>query len=375
MKVEFLKLYQFRNYAQGEFVFHPNVNFIWGKNGQGKTNIIEAIYLLLNGKSFRFSTFENLIRHGDYLESATIQLGVSSQAGHDHLQMTLLKGRAPQVTMNSKKTTTGAIAANYGAVLFCPDSLSIIKQGPDERRQFVDRLVVALHRNGAQLIRENEKCQKSKSKLLKSYLNGELSEAELMLILESLEPSLLIAGTKLAMARIRVMKSLLKKANDYAKMNLKNTNVDISVDYVISSQSAIDWTENQVYDVLKGRIAELRGTELRVGQSLVGPQKHELLFNFNTRDARQTCSQGQQRAIIIAFKLAQVMQQKELKGRYPVLLLDDVFSEFDEVNRKSLLQFLCEVPAQKFITTTDIGDVDLKATASGDLKDFYIESK
>lgn len=374
MKIEFLKLQQFRNYAEKEFNFDENVNLILGRNGRGKSNIIEAIQILLTGKSFRYASPENLIRHDDYSEYATIQLKVTSRQSADLIKCNISQNQQFKFSLNEKAITGSNLVAKFGSVLFCPESLSVIKQGPEERRAFIDQMVAAYYPNGSQLLRENEKCQKTKARVLKDYGKRLLNLNETMAILESLEPSLLLVGTQLSLARIFIMKSLLKSANHYAKINLKNTNVDISVEYVISSQSAIDWSENQVYDALKDRIKELRESELRLGKSLVGPHRHEIRFCFNGKDARQFCSQGQQRAVILAFKLAQVMYHKELRNKYPVLLLDDVFSEFDQENRSSLLNFLRTIPAQKFISATEIDQLEQEAFKAGSIKEFRIES-
>lgn len=354
MRIESLKLAQFRNYSELELSFNPNVNIFWGRNGQGKSNIIEAIYLLLTGKSFRPATSQNLINRECDQKKANLQATVKTSAGLNEISCKINLDQKIKNSINDKPARTKDLLNHFSAVLFCPESLSIIKSGPDQRRQMVDEIITSVLFDGVKRVQDYQKCIKSKSKILKDYSMGKIEQPVLMSVLESLEPSFLLSASKLIMARIHVLKMLLVEANKYIRANLNDNSVDISVDYLISSQSAIDWSQNQVYDALKDRIGKLRVAELKFGRCLVGPQRHDIRFNFNGNDARLTCSQGQQRAVILGFKLAQINHYYDVKGKYPILLLDDVFSEFDFENRGSLLSFLKKIPAQKFITTTEL---------------------
>ena len=129
--------------------------------------------------------------------------------------------------------------------------------------------------------------------------------------------------------------------------------VGLTIDYIISQQSAIDWSPNQVYDSIKNRLGELRDAELRVGQSLVGPHKHDVRFLLYGQDSRFCCSQGQQRALVLALKVALVLKYYEVHKDYPVLLLDDVFSELDSKKSEGLWGILRDLPAQIFLATTE----------------------
>ena len=136
------------------------------------------------------------------------------------------------------------------------------------------------------------------------------------------------------------------------KKILKNQTVDIAVDYVISGKSAIDWDQNQVYDAQTLRLKQLASAEMATGQSLVGPHKHDVRFLFDGEDSRSFCSQGQQRSLVLAMKIAQVELHKQVHGLYPILLLDDVLSELDPIRQTSLLALLQDLEAQIFLTNT-----------------------
>ena len=125
------------------------------------------------------------------------------------------------------------------------------------------------------------------------------------------------------------------------------------MDYLISSQSAIDWDLKRVYNAIVLRFEELRNKEVAVGQSLVGPHKHDIQFLFEGENAREFCSQGQQRTQVLALKTAHVALLMKKRGSPPLLLLDDVFSELDEERRNSLFEILGEIEAQIFLTNVN----------------------
>jgi DNA replication and repair protein RecF len=125
------------------------------------------------------------------------------------------------------------------------------------------------------------------------------------------------------------------------------------VEYVISSEKALLYSPDQVHDLMKKRLIQLHDAELSSGASLVGPQKHDLTFLYDGNDSRFYSSQGQQRALILSFKMAQIVYHRRTHDSYPLLMLDDVLSELDAEKRESLIKFLSEINTQIFITTTD----------------------
>ena len=130
--------------------------------------------------------------------------------------------------------------------------------------------------------------------------------------------------------------------------------MDISVEYVISGQNARHWSRSDLLSAMHNRAVELRDRELATGLSLVGPQRHDIRVLFAGKDSRFFCSQGQQRALILSFKMAQILYHYRAYQVYPFLLLDDVLSELDPARRSNLVKFLRDVPAQIFLTTTDL---------------------
>ena len=132
------------------------------------------------------------------------------------------------------------------------------------------------------------------------------------------------------------------------------TDLHISIDYQVSGKNIMNLEDSTIYSQMKNRVSELREMELASGVSLVGPHRHDIRFLFNNHDSRFFCSQGQQRALILSFKMAQIVYHRQVHGTYPVMMLDDVLSEFDADKRNSLIAFLSELNTQIFITTTDL---------------------
>lgn len=350
MIFEKVRLHQFRNFSDVVIQFSPRVNVLLGENGQGKTNILEALYLLSQGDSFRYSDNETLIMHE--ASEAHLQALITQNDLRYKLQLGLNKSKKI-LNMNDKRITSADARKLFASVVFSPESLSSIKEGADHRRELIDDLLVTFDRKNADLIADYRKALKSRNRLLKNHLEGLNSKEETLLVLESLNPSFLRLATDLTYARIAALRGLSKEFNNAMRYISKLDDVDISVEYLISDVNGLTMSAEDVNDALKKRLAELADAELASGSSLVGPHKHDIVFLYGQKDSRFYCSQGQQRAIILSFKMAQIVYHRRAHGTYPVLMLDDVLSELDKSKRDALITFLHEINTQIFVTTTD----------------------
>lgn len=330
--------------------FSPGVNIFIGDNGQGKTNLLEALYLLSTGDTFRFADNENLISFG-MNESRITAKAISNDLDFE-IQMQILKSRKA-ILVNGKRVTSAELSKRFPAVIFSPESLAAIKEGADERRQLVDDLVISLNPRNADLILDFKKALKTRNKVLKNYGEGKAPFDETERILESLNPTFLRLATQLSFERIIALRAILSDVNEAMKYISKRSNVDISVEYVISGDNSLEFSLENVQNSLKKRMFELHDAELSSGHSLVGPQKHDIVFLYGENDSRFYCSQGQQRALILSFKMAQIVYHRRVHGSYPSLMLDDVLSELDSEKRDELIRFLGNIKTQIFITTTD----------------------
>lgn len=350
MIFERLRLVNFRNYRDVVLSFSPRVNVFLGENGQGKTNLLEAMYMISQGDSFRYSDNSTLINSNN--QEALIQALISQNDLHYKLKMGLSKSRKV-LTLNEKRVNSADVRKIFASVVFSPESLSSIKEGADHRRELVDELLITFDRKNVNLIADYRKALKTRNKILKNFLEGLQDKTVTENLLESLNPQFVRLGADLTYARITALAGLSKDFNNAMQYISGNSAVDISVEYVISDQNAVNFSREEVQFALEKRIKELHDAELSSGTSLVGPHKHDIVFLYGGKDSRFFCSQGQQRAIILSFKMAQIVYHRKAHGTYPVLMLDDVLSELDKAKREALITFLHEINTQIFVTTTD----------------------
>lgn len=350
MIIKSIWLSHFRNFEQSQIDFSPNLNIFLGENGQGKTNILEAIYLLIEGQSFRYSTTDTLIQINQ--PAAVIKCHIQNENLDYDLRLELAHLKK-ELTVNSKKVSQHKLSLPP-AILFSPESLSIIKESSEGRRELIDQLVVQLVRNGRQLIQAFKKTLKTRNRLLKD-ISKEKMERQLGIdTLASLNPLFLKQAAELTVLRLNALSEIRNNVEVSLSGIFKGVSVNFDYKYMISG---IDHKKSdllEVIAVLRNRMQELESAEIQSGVSLVGPQKHDVIFLFNGNDSRFYSSQGQQRSIILAFKMAQIVYHQRVHGYYPVLLLDDVLSELDLSKQESLISTLNQTQTQTFVSTTDV---------------------
>jgi len=355
MKFNSLTVKNFRNYTDLSLKIPPGVVVFYGPNGQGKTNLMEAFHFLLRGESFRPVNADSLLKHtgNEVSKTALLQGQLTRGELTFDVKMTFAHGKK-SVTLNNNRATTANLARQFPVVLFSPESLAAIKEGPDERRQLLDDVVVTHSTASVKILKDFQKVLKTRNRVLKDFKRGVASEIQTKRLLDSLEPSFLPLATELTVARLNALKALRDDFHQAVKFVLGVPSVDISVEYLISSQNAYEWTRSDILSAMHKRTLILGENELATGQSLVGPQRHDIRVLFAGKDSRFFCSQGQQRALILSFKMAQILYHHRAYQVYPFLLLDDVLSELDPIRRSNLVKFLKDIPAQIFLTTTDL---------------------
>ena len=359
MYVEKTELENFRNYKSLVLNLNPKVNLVLGKNGEGKTNLLEAIHFGFTGIPLRFATIKDLVHnenpagcHDRLAPYSRVNLEINRNESKDTISTRIVEQKR-RIFLNDKPATAKSLNPFQGTIVFTPESLSAVKEGASQRRQVLDELWMTVSPVASEILNEYQKNLASRNKVLKNGSEGRLSPGEQKDLLESLNASFLPLATEVSWGRIQAATRALTTANEAYATLLKGDSVDLRVDYVISAQSAIDWSKNQVYDRLASRLKELQGAEIQVGASLIGPHKHDVRFLVNGKDARVFCSQGQQRAVVLAFKVAQARLHKDCRGQEPILLLDDVFSELYSSRREQLLMILCERRGQMILTAID----------------------
>ncbi len=347
-----LILQGFRNYQRQELQFHPKLNIVYGINGQGKTNIIESILYLSLTRSFRTGRDQDMVKHGESL------FHIKGCFHHDDLfhevRVSYQCGKGVKLSVNNHDVKRYEHIQQFPAIIFSPDDLSLVKEGPAARRRFINLIASRLNRLYFNELKEYQRVLMQRNYLLKKYHgNRKMND-----LLDPWDEALVRFGANIFMVR----KELIRSIQDYANIFFRNMTSDdenLTLIYKCSpSHSAALTTVEDVANALGVALQKKREAELAKGSSLVGPHLDEIKIIINNNDARSFASQGQIRTAVLALKMAEAELFRERNSFFPIILLDDVFSEFDLDRKKQLMLFLKENRAQCFITTAvDIMDL------------------
>ncbi len=366
MNIKSLKLRNFRNYKQLDLEFAPHINILVGNNAQGKTNILEAIYLLAAAKSFRASKESEMIKHNEI--SSLISGKIQRDAVHK-LEITISNIAVKSIKCNTKETQQKEFVGNFNVVLFSPEDLSLIKGSPGQRRRFMDLEISQVNAGYRSLLADYQKILVHRNSLLKDIAHKNKYEK----MLEVWDEQLIEVGTRLMVQRAEMIYKL-GLLSRLIHRKLSNNQEELILRY---SPFYAENNEQLEYDyqTIKSRfsyaLAKEKPFELLRGYSLVGPQRDDFIFLINQLDAKRYASQGQQRTAVLSCRLAELEYMKSETGRYPVILLDDVMSELDELRKKYLLKLL-DKKVQTIITTTDISDFEPELLQNASV--FFVES-
>jgi DNA replication and repair protein RecF len=347
-----LNLYNFRNIKEQKLDFDSHIVAFRGLNGQGKTNIVESIYALSKGKSFRTSDLNHLVKNDSGSEGTRIFGEIFSDDTDKALELKIIDQQKTH-TMNEKKLNALKIFKNFPVILFSPESLSAIKDGPEVRRNLIDETLILENESNISVIQNFRKILKTKNHVLRQFKQGRLTLSQAKDLLMGINPVFYNHATELTELRMALLKNI-HNLNQQSLIEITGKNVDIAVNYVtkFESEKAAQYDPNTLRKDLDEKVA----IEMSSGTSLYGPHKHDVVFEYSGIDSRFYCSQGQQRALILAFKFSQILYHHTIYGYYPILILDDVLSEFDREKRSFLIQFLNKNEAQTFLTTTEIDE-------------------
>lgn len=354
MRLTSLSARDFRNFSKLQLTLRPRLNFFLGDNGQGKTNLLEAVYLLCRGVSFRPSESTSFLARSPVTVDRARISGTFLRSSLDFVVEMSLETGKKTAFINGKRANSASLMANFPTVLFSPESLAAIKEGPDQRRQLIDEILISHNPRQGRLLREFSKALRARNRLLRNLLDGSTPQKPTEDALSSLNRIYFLLSTHLSTARIQALKDIAPYFTEAMRSILDEAGEDVSLDYLISGESSLEWSESQVYDALLKRHSQLADQERRSGSSLVGPHKHDIKLLFAGNDSRFYCSQGQQRALILALKIAQIVYHHGVHQTFPVLLLDDVLSELDAKKRTNLMKFLEGISAQILVTSTDL---------------------
>ena len=376
MRIKSLSIANFRNIDFINVSFNKNsIIYFIGENGQGKTNILESIYLLLTGRSFRCSQVEYFKQKNSL--SPVLLKAIIINNNIEHLlefQLHLTKS----LKVDSKKISYLNLMQKFSTVIFSPESLFIIKQGPEVRRDFLDDLTLFFFPQNADILLKFRKTLKTRNRALKDIRENVISYQKGVRLIESLNPSFLELSTQIIDMRLKTMRSIQPFVKSTLSHIFQTKKLMFSLEYSINHQIIGEIDRDDIFKLLSDRMLDLKDVELKVGTSLIGPHKHDVNFIYQDKNARFYCSQGQQKALILAVKIAQVLYYNCLTNTWPILLLDDVLSELDRQKSSYLLEFLRLHSIQTFITSTEFRsdfnklDIQLYSINNGKLQTVII---
>lgn len=346
MHIEKLQLQNFRNYRQLDLALDRYLNFFTGENAQGKTNLLESLVFAASGRSFRTRNDSELIFWEE--NACSVAVNLYRQRGREKISIGCRKDSARKnYYVNGVAAPRSDYLGRLLYVLFVPDDLAVVKGTPRLRRDFFDSLIAKVYPVYEHLTGRYLRIVRQRNKLLRDYGPRALGSSELA----SWNEQLVVQGAKIIRKRLYVLHRLSLLAR-LAHRRLTGGTESLKLSYCIGCLPEEKVREAEIEEQLQAVIKELAAEEARLGQTLAGPHRDDFIFSVNGRNARLYASQGQQRTILLAVKLAEVEFIKGESGELPVLLLDDVFSELDTKRRNFLLENFIDRQIQTLITGT-----------------------
>ena len=348
MYLDHFVVQNYRNLEKIDTTFDPNVNIFIGKNAQGKTNLLEAIYFLALTRSHRTNTDKELIHFGaDY---ANIMGKVYKSQVNVNLRVLITK-KGKKVWINRiEQPKLSKYVGQLNAILFSPEDLELIKGAPALRRKFMDQEFGQINSEYLFFASKYRQVLAQKNNYLKKLAKGQAKD---QIFLDVLSDQLAGIAAEIISRRFKFLEYLSDFASEaYEHISLASEKLTIAYRPSISGIKSSDSTE-EIYHKVLHNFQKTKIMEMKKGTTLSGPHRDDIEFKLNDRNAHLYASQGQQRSIALSIKLAEIQLVYHLTDEYPLLLLDDVMSELDHGRQSALLNYI-HGKTQTFITTTDL---------------------
>lgn len=345
MLVRRLWLRDFRNYTAAELDLSDGVTAIVGANGQGKTNLVEAVAWLSRGSSFRGAGVDSLVRFG--VDRAVIRAEVEDAGRTTLLEAELVAGGRNRLQVNHNRVSRqGDFVGHVRATIFGPDDLVLVKGGPAERRRYLDDLLVDVAPSSHGLRSDLDRILRQRNSLLRQA--GGRDTPEVSTTLDVWDSKLCEVGGDLVARRIDLLEGLAPVAGELVR-SLSNGRSELKMAYECAWEA----------EGLAESLSRARPDDLRRGTTTVGPHRDEVGLSIDGLSARSHSSQGEQRSLAVALRLAGHRVVTSHSGSDPVILLDDVFSELDPDRAAALIELL---PRTQTVVTT-AGDLPAGVTS------------
>ena len=346
----FLKTAQginFRNYKEFSLEFSSPINIFTGENGQGKSSCLEALYCALRGKSFYSFVQSQFIQHQK--EISRICLSLEEKQGISSLEASFSFSENrfnKEILYCGKKVSPSFLAHKFPCFAFTEENMKCIRQGPDQRRIFIDEMLeIGVPKQAKESF---NRVLKEKRTLLKDAKQGLLSLEEAYKVLEALNPIFLQNSVQLVEERLKILKKTFSNLKILKQEFFKESSPQLSFSYYLSKNKPF-LKETKLLPSMQEDLKKKQALELQAGIPLSGPQKHEIYFLFNGKDSRFFCSKGQQRLFLLALLGSCIDQLPKA-----FLFLDDVLLELDEKTQNNFLQFLEKKHCQTFLTNCKV---------------------
>lgn len=352
MYLKKIYLKNFRNYDLLNIEFNKRINIIYGNNAQGKTNLLESIYYLATTKSHRLNNDSEIIKFGSNV--CKIKGVINNQKIDTNLEIALSEnGKILKINHQEIKKVGNYITSNFNIIIFEPDDLNLIKGSPNERRNFINLELSQISNNYYNILTEYNKILKIRNNVLTKMLNNKNVDDSYFKIITN----------KLISKAVLIYKMRNKFIDE---LNLECGNIFLSLTktagFTIKYEPNIEF-ESYETEYLKEKLFTIyknnHEKEVRLGTTIYGPHRDNIGFYINLKNVKEFGSQGQQRMAILSCKLSEITIYKKYKNSEPIILLDDVFSELDDIKKNNLLKYL-KNNHQIIITTTDLKKINKK---------------
>lgn len=339
MWIKKLKIKNFRNYESEEINLEKNINIFYGQNAQGKTNIIESIFLCSLGKSFRTKKDKEMIKLNEQNALVEVEYEKSDRDGKIKIEI----GNKKNIYLNGIKIKKlSELLGNLNIVIFTPDDINILKGGPQNRRRFLDIMISQLRPNYMHILNLYIKTMEQRNNYLRQIKEEHKDEN----LLEIWDEKLAEYAIKIYEYRKEFIEKIIKKL-DIIHKNITNGEEQIELEYVTECDS-----KEKYLKLLKER----RKLDIIKGFTTKGVHRDDFMIYINKKDIKIFGSQGQNRTAMLSLKLAELQVIYDEIGEYPILLLDDFMSELDKTRRKNFLENI--EGTQVIITGTEKLDIE-----------------
>ncbi|MBQ4339456.1 MAG: DNA replication/repair protein RecF [Firmicutes bacterium] len=337
-----IELKNFRNYEYCREFFSPEINIFIGENGQGKTSLVEALYIMCLGRSFRTQKDKDMIKFGE--TSAVIRSVVYKNERNIRTEIVINENEKKRIKINGIPKKKSDLSNNILIVVFSPEDLKIVKEDPEKRRRYINREISQLYPSYYEALVRYTKILNQRNTLIKT---GNVNRIHLKVW----DDELIKYGSRIIFLRERFIERLsIISANIHSEITEGKEELKIEYDGDISFNENI----NEIINEFEKKLNFSFSKDMARGITSHGPHRDDIKITINDVDVRKYGSQGQQRTAALSLKLAEIKLIEEEIGENPVLILDDVLSELDMSRQNYLIQSLKGV--QVFLTSTSISD-------------------